>query len=378
MNIKIHIITRGVVMNAKAKYWTSVIKNVLIFLISLILIYISFKLAIFYVPFLIGFIISLLIEPIIKKLAEKTGIARKTSAIIVLIIIFSILIGLILWGVITLITESSDLLDSINVYIDKIYLFMKSCMGKLQAKQVKLPARVTEMFESCTTELLTYITKYASTFLTESLEKITMIPIAFIYITITILSTYFICADRFYILDQLEHHVPRLWVRKFGNHVREISSILGNYLKAEVILVIISFFVVLIGLYIGKITGLPIEYPLLCALGIAFVDALPILGSGTVMIPWAIISALDGKLSLSLLLIGLYILVAIIRQVLEPKLVSNRIGTHPIFTLIAMYTGFKIIGIMGLFLGPIVLIILKNIFSQMIDDGIVKTIFNRG
>lgn len=68
----------------------------------------------------------------------------------------------------------------------------------------------------------------------------------------------------------------------------------------------------------------------------------------------------------------------VVRQMLEPKLVSNKIGTHPIFTLIAMYTGFKLIGIMGLFLGPIILIILKNIFAQMIDDGIVKTIFNRG
>ena len=101
-------------------------------------------------------------------------------------------------------------------------------------------------------------------------------------------------------------------------------------------------------------------------------------GSGTVMIPWAILSGLDGNISLSFVLIGLYIITVVVRQILEPKLVSNRIGTHPIFTLIAMYTGFKTIGITGLFLGPIILIILKNIFAKMIDDGIVKTIFNRG
>ena len=76
-------------------------------------------------------------------------------------------------------------------------------------------------------------------------------------------------------------------------------------------------------------------------------------------------------------MIGLYIVTIIIRQILEPKLVSNKIGIHPIFTLIAMYSGFKIIGIIGLFLGPIILIILKNVFSKMIDDGIVKSIFNR-
>lgn len=96
------------------------------------------------------------------------------------------------------------------------------------------------------------------------------------------------------------------------------------------------------------------------------------------MIPWAIFSGLDGDISLAFVIIGLYVITLVIRQILEPKLVSHRIGTHPIFTLIAMYTGFKIIGIIGLFLGPIILIILKNVFAKMIDDGIVKTIFNRG
>ena len=84
-------------------------------------------------------------------------------------------------------------------------------------------------------------------------------------------------------------------------------------------------------------------------------------GSGTVMIPWAIICALNGDINLGIAIIILLIIMSIVRQVLEPKLVSKNIGVHPIFTLIAMYTGFKIIGIIGLLIGPIVLIIVKNI-----------------
>ena len=67
----------------------------------------------------------------------------------------------------------------------------------------------------------------------------------------------------------------------------------------------------------------------------------------------------------------------IIRQMLEPKLVSKNIGVHPIFTLIAMYTGFKLIGVLGLLIGPIALIIVKNIFASLIDQGVFKTIFDR-
>lgn len=361
-------------LNAKMKYWTTVLKNIAIFLASLILIFALLKLAVFYMPFLIGFIISLLIEPLIRKLANRTGFERKTSAIIVLIVIFTMLIGLIIWGVITLITESSNLLESINIYIEKISTFMQN----FKIDDINMPTKVVEIFENCTSKILNWVTTFTTNFLTSSLQKVTLIPIAFIYITITILSTYFICADKFYILDQLEHHVPRLWVKRFGKHLREIITVLGNYLKAEAILVATSFFIVLIGLTIGKFTGLNIEYPLITALGIAFVDALPIVGSGTIMIPWAIFASIDGNISLALLLIGLYVITIIIRQVVEPKLISNKIGIHPIFTLIAMYTGFKIIGVVGLFLGPIILIILKNIFASMIDDGIVKSIFNRG
>ncbi len=109
--------------------------------------------------------------------------------------------------------------------------------------------------------------------------------------------------------------------------------------------------------------------------GIGFVDALPILGSGTVMVPWAIASAVNGDIKLGVALIILYAIILIVRQTLEPKIVSNHVGIHPIFTLISMYTGFKLIGILGLFVGPIVLIILKNVFSVSLENGIVKSIF---
>ena len=95
------------------------------------------------------------------------------------------------------------------------------------------------------------------------------------------------------------------------------------------------------------------------------------------MIPWAILCAINGDLNLGIAIIILLVIMSVIRQLLEPKLVSKNIGIHPIFTLIAMYTGFKVIGVMGLLIGPIVLIIFKNIFANLIDKGVCKTIFDR-
>lgn len=95
------------------------------------------------------------------------------------------------------------------------------------------------------------------------------------------------------------------------------------------------------------------------------------------MIPWAILCAINGDLNLGIAIIILLVIMSVIRQLLEPKLVSKNIGIHPIFTLIAIYTGFKVIGVMGLLIGPIVLIIFKNIFANLIDKGVFKTIFDR-
>ena len=180
---------------------------------------------------------------------------------------------------------------------------------------------------------------------------------------------YFICVDKIYILDQIEHHLPKIWVKKISTHLKDLIQTLGGYLKAEASLILISFVISLIGLYVLQFIGFNIQYPLLMALAIGFVDALPILGSGTVMIPWAIISAINGDINLGIAIIILLIIMSVVRQILEPKLVSKNIGVHPIFTLLAMYTGFKVIGILGLLIGPIVLIWLLYTSPSPRDRG---------
>ena len=258
-------------------YFTKVIRKLLILIFTLLGIYLSFKLALFYLPFLIGFIISLLIEPVIKFISKKTKITRKASAIIVMLCIFSILISLIVFGAITLITESSNLLQGLNVYIEKMYNQIQRYISSIKFDSIEIPSQVISIIQTSTNNLLDFVSTWISNFLSSIIQGITSLPIICVYIVITILSTYFICADKLYILDQLEHHFPRIWVKKFGIHLKKLISTLGRYLKAEATLIFISFILVLIGLYIFKWIGLNVGYPFLAALGIAFVDALPIL-----------------------------------------------------------------------------------------------------
>ena len=351
-------------------YWSKVFRKLLILLVTILGIYVAFKFAIFYMPFLIAFVLSLIIEPIIRFFMRNLKLKRKLSAIIVFIISLSLIIGLLTWGVISLISEASNLLNGLNDYFALISNKFNELINKIDLSKLNLSNDIINTIQSSVTE-------WAKGVLSNLLEVITSLPTMMIYIVITILSLYFICTDKIYMIDQLEHHLPKTWVKRISKFIKEVSSSLGALLKAEAILVFVSFLICLTGLYIFKIAVLNVAYPLLAALGIAFVDALPIFGSAAAIIPWAIISACNGNLTLAIALLVLLGIMGIVRQTLEPKIVAGQIGIHPIFTLIAMYTGFRFIGVIGMLLGPVILIILKNVFGAMIDKGVAKSIFER-
>lgn len=358
-------------------YLNKVIKNIFILVLSIVAVYLAFKLAIFYMPFLIAFILSLILEPIIRLLMRKVKLTRKASSIIIFVIAIAIIVGLLFWIITTLVTETSNLLSNINVYIDTGYNIFQNLVSKIDLSKFNIPQNVMDIIENSGLEFLGTITDWAKNVLTKLIQFVTSVPTIGIYCTITIIALYFMCVDKIYMIDQLEHHLPETWVKRIGVHLKTLIKSLGGYLKAEFTLVIISFFISLIGLYIFYFLGWNIEFPLLIALGIAFVDALPIFGSGTVMLPWAGFLAFTGDLKLAIGIFVLWCIMSIVRQLLEPKIISGSIGIHPIFTLIAMYTGFKFIGIFGLLLGPIILIILKNIYGTLIDRGVVKSILAR-
>ncbi len=358
-------------------YWTRVARKLLIIIFTFVILYFGVKLAAFYMPFLIAFIISLMLEPLIRFLMRKLKLKRKQSSIVVIIFIMGIIIGLITWAVSSLISEGSSLLNNINEYVEITTKKIQDMIAQINIKNLNIPDAVLSAIENSSKDLLNMLASELQNIIKSLLNFITSIPTIGIYLSVTFLALYFMCTDKVYMIDQLEHHLPEVWVKKLYKHLKDLVKVLGGYLKAEATLIIISFVISLIGLYIFHFVGLNVKYPLLYAVAIGFVDALPIFGSGTVMVPWAIIEGFNGDIKLGIAVLGLWIVMSIIRQLIEPRIVGKHIGIHPIFTLIAMYTGFKLTGVIGLFVGPIALIILKNIFSAILDKGIIKTIFSR-
>ena len=361
-------------MISNYNYISKVTKKILSLAFTLLILFCIIKIAMFYMPFTIALIFAMIIEPIIKKLMKKLKWTRWVSSVVVMASFFVILSTIIIIGTNTLFKEANKMLDGQNTYFDKTKSLLSNITNNKFLKE-SLPSEIVDTLEKSEDELINSLIDWITKTLNGIKNYAGKIPNLLMTIFFTLMALYFICTDKIFMVDQMEHHFPDNWSKKLTYYIHEITKSLGMYLKAEFTLIFISFVISLIGFIIFKMCKLNVPFPLLIALGIAFVDALPILGSGSIMVPWAIIEAINGDVVLGISIIILWLIMCIVRNLLEPKLVSKNIGIHPVVTLIAMYTGYKIFGLIGMFIGPILLIVLKEIYSPLIDEGIFRFIF---
>ena len=210
-------------MSEDLSYICTVIRKIINIVLIILGVYFGIKLAIFYMPFLIAFVISLIIEPAIRFFMNKTKSNRKISSIIIFIIVFAIIIGAVTWAIVSLISESTNLLQMLNLYINKAYTQVQESISKLSIEKLNVSKDIINMFQNTSQEILVKLSNWMTQFLTNLIEIITSIPAMAIYVVITIMSLYFMCTDKIYMLDLLEHHMPQKWVRKLGKHIREIN-----------------------------------------------------------------------------------------------------------------------------------------------------------
>lgn len=258
-------------------YWTRVGKRIIYVVFLLVGLFTALKLSIFYMPFLVALIISLIIEPAIKFIMKKTKLTRRTSSIVIFAVVIILILGILAWLIITIFSESSSLLQGLNNYFDKAYIQFQNLTSSLNFDKIHLSNEILTVIQNSTGDILQTVSNWVRGALTSLINLVTSLPSIAICIGITFVALYFICVDKIYILDQIEHHLPKIWMKKLRVHLKDLIESLGGYLKAEATLVLVSFIISLIGLYVLEFLSFNIQYPLLMALFIGFVDALPIL-----------------------------------------------------------------------------------------------------
>lgn len=338
--------------------------RVLIALLGLVLAaFVIFKVSPYVTPFIIAFIIASIIEPIIRFLMKKAKIARKVAAPIVLtffIVSLALIITLIVARLIQEVKSVSAILPQIT---NDIYNYVNKLISKSVDVFEWLPIEITGNIGNILSRLYESVSNVLNSIFKGAYITAASIPQALIFTVITIVSTYFITSDRDNISNFFSSQLPEKWIKQIKNIITNMFSALVGYIKAQCILMIITFTELFIGFNI-----IGINYSLLLAFIISVIDALPILGTGGFLIPWAIYSFFAGNLRLGISLLILYIVVLIVRQSIEPKILGYQIGVHPLVTLIAMYSGLKLFGFLGFILGPITALLLKNIVSGILKN----------
>ena len=180
-------------------YWTRVLKNIIYVVLLIVGLYLALKLSIFYMPFLIAFIISLIVEPLIKFIMRKTKLSRRTSSIIIFILVSAIILGILSWIIVTLFSESSSLLQGLNDYVDKASIQIQGFIEQFHFDKIKLSDEILNIVQESSGDFLQTISNWLRNALNGLINVVTKIPEIAICVGITILALYFICVDKIYI-----------------------------------------------------------------------------------------------------------------------------------------------------------------------------------
>ena len=349
---------------------------ILYIILVLIVVYLIFKLGIFLFPFTLALFFSIMTQPFSRFLEKKLKFSQKIATIVSIVLFLVIFLGFISLSALRLSGEIYKLSINLNKYSKEAQSLWNTAIDKIYSLLGYFPEGFDEQVKNSINGFIRMGTSNLGSFINSLINFITSIPTIILYICITILSTFFISLDKNKIMAFLEQQFPKSWIKKVYNIKREMFNVLGSYIRAQIILMTICFFELLISFNILSFLKFNLQYPLIFSIVICIIDALPILGAGAVLLPWSLISFVTGDINLGLALLVIYFLVLSVRQMLEPKLISQNLGVHPLVTLISMYSGFKFFGVIGFLIGPVVMIILKNVFSRELEIGFFREIFS--
>ena len=341
----------------------------------LLVVFLLFKLGIFLFPFTLSLFISIIIRPLTRFLMNKLKFSRKTASIISIVTFLIVFFGIIGILFLKFFVEIYKLSQNLNSYSTDIQKLWTENVKKIYIYLGNFPAGFNDQLNNTINSFVSKGSVKIGSFINAVISFVTSIPTLILYIVITILSTFFMILDRDEILNYLEHQLPKSWLDKVFSIKTEMFTVLVSYLKAQAILGTICLIESLILLNLLAFLKFDVPYPLLMSIIICIADILPILGAGTILIPWSILSFATRNIKLGIALLICYLIIMSVRQMLEPKLISQNLGVHPLITLISMYSGFKVFGVSGFLIGPVVMIILKNVFSKELEVGFFRDIF---
>ncbi len=330
----------------------------------------------FFLPFLIAWLLSLFITPAAEKFAKRTHLPIKLCAAVFFCLILLLLILLLGAAINRLLGELERLLASLleseafaSLALDNSFDYFGTLVGKFPilgkfASGERYAVLRERVNVACAELLSRLVSSLGEAIPRLAARMITSLPNALLFAAVTVISGFYFCMDRRALENGMIRLLPKT-VREYAASCKQgLKSASWGYLRAYLILLLLTFAELFVGFLI-----LGVDYAFLIALITAAVDILPVLGVGTVLIPWAVVTLLQKNITLGVGLLILFSAVSVLRQILEPRIVGKSLGLHPLVALVASYVGWQLFGVLGMVAAPLVALFLKSVWGKTCGEG---------
>ena len=340
-------------------------------LIFLFLVLVVPRLLGFFIPFVIGWIIAMICNPLVKFLERRLKIVRKFSSVLIIVVVLGAVILLLYVIGNQVVRQASSLIgnmDSIYADFEKALTSIANDFGeKYKLFPVKITRGIEDFFLHLDEYIKQFLTNVKGPTIGDASDMVKAVGNGFFMFIITLISSYFFIAEKDHMLDSFKKWIPESALNYYNLITSNFKRAVGGYFKAQFKIMVIITIILFVGLKI-----ISADYALLLALLIAFLDLLPVFGTGTVIGPWVLIDLVNEKYKEALILIAIYLICLIVKQMLQPKMVGDSIGLSPLMTLFFLFIGYRLGGLLGIIIGIPVGMILVNLYRAGLFDTLIR------
>ena len=314
-------------------------------------------------PFLLAALLALAAEPLVSGLSKLLHLRRGfaagigvTVALLLTILSLLALCALLVRQLGTLAGVLPDLESATISGLDSLELWL---LGLAQKAPKGISPLLVQSVQGMFSGGSAVLDKITTGLLSLATSLLKALPDSALGFGTWILASFMLSARLPKIRSWVKAHLPAAWHEKYAPYLHTLKKTVTGWLLAQTKLVGVTFAVLCLGFLL-----LQISHPILWAAATCLVDILPVLGTGTVLIPWSIVCFLQGDSIRGIGLVAIYVVISLLRSVLEPRLVGKQLGLDPLVTLLAIYAGYQLWGLAGMLLAPILAVVAAQIFLQ--------------
>lgn len=350
-----------------------IITNILYWALIAAMVFVAFKYLFGLLwPFVLAFLFSWLLRPVLRHMTLRWHIRYNLAAVLCLLVFFLLLGGLVSLLVVKLITTGLELLSSIpEVYMNTIEPNLRRLLAGFEAFASQLTPEVYGALDAALPDLISSLSSAVGDLSMNAVAAVTgfatSLPKRLLSALICLIATIFMTIDFPHISAFVLRQVPEKTRKLVSKTLESLKAVVGQFGKGYLIIMGITFGEILAGLLLLRQSK-----AVLIAFLIALFDLFPVVGAGLILLPWAIVTLVAGAYAKGLGLLALWIIVIVLRQILEPRIVGRSVGLHPLVTLMSMFVGAKLFDGIGLFGLPLTCAIIKSL-----DDGGIIHILKR-